>query len=67
LRAYAAATGGAYSRADNAAQLRQALATLGRTTTFARRTVDVSLPAAIAGGVLMALTFLAGLGAGRYP
>jgi Ca-activated chloride channel family protein len=67
LRAYAAATGGAYSRADDAQQLREALAQLGRSTSMRRETIDVSLPAALAGGALMALTFLAGVAAGRYP
>lgn len=67
LRAYAAATGGAYSRADDAVQLREALARLGRSTSLTRRNVDVSLPVALAGGALMALAALAGLAAGRYP
>lgn len=67
LRAYAAATGGTYSRASDAAELRRALAALGRTVTFERRTVDVALPAAAAAAALMALTFLGGLAAGRYP
>lgn len=67
LRAYAAATGGAYSRADDAVQLREALARLGRSTTLTHANVDMSLPAALAGGVLMAITFLFGMAAGRYP
>jgi Ca-activated chloride channel family protein len=67
LRAYASATGGAYSRADNATELRTALARLGRITAFERRSVDVSLPLAEAGAVLMVLAFLGGLAAGRYP
>lgn len=67
LRAYAAAAGGAYSRADDAAQLREALAHLGRSTSLTRKNVDVSLPVALAGGALMALAALAGLAAGRYP
>jgi len=67
LRAYAAATGGAYSRADDAGQLREALARLGRSTSMRRANVDVSLPAALAGGALMAITFLAGLALGRFP
>lgn len=67
LRAYAAATGGAYSRADDAAQLREALARLGRSTSMRRANLDVSLPVALAGGALMAITFLAGLALGRYP
>lgn len=67
LRSYAAASGGAYSRADDAVQLREALARLGRNTSMTKRNVDVSLPVALAGGALMALTVLAGLAAGRYP
>ena len=66
LRAYAQASGGAYSRADDAVQLREALARLGRSTSMHRANVDVSLPAALAGGALMALTFLAGLAMGRW-
>lgn len=67
LRAYAAAAGGAYSRADDAGQLREALARLGRSTSLVRSNVDVSLPLALAGGVLMAITFLGGFAIGRYP
>lgn len=67
LRAYAAATGGAYSRADDAAQLREALARLGRSTSMHRANLDVSLAAAVTGGILMTLTFLIGAAAGRYP
>lgn len=67
LRAYAGATGGAYGRADDAAQLREALARLGRSTSLVRSNVDVSLPVALAGGILMALTFLSGFAIGRYP
>jgi Ca-activated chloride channel homolog len=67
LRAYAAATGGAYSRAADAAQLREALTRLGRSTSMRRANLDFSLPAALAGGTLMALTFLTGLAIGRYP
>jgi Ca-activated chloride channel family protein len=58
LRAYARATGGAYSRADDASKLREALARLGRTTAFARGTVDVSLATAAFGALLMVTTFL---------
>lgn len=67
LRSYAEITGGAYSRADDATQLRQALARLGRSTSFEHGTVDISLQTAVAGAVLMSLTFLGGLAAGRYP
>ncbi|MGZ3518617.1 MAG: vWA domain-containing protein [Vulcanimicrobiaceae bacterium] len=67
LRAYAAVTGAAYSRADDAVQLREALAQLGQSTTLRPAIVDVSLATAVAGGALMALTILAGLAAGRFP
>jgi Ca-activated chloride channel family protein len=67
LRAYAAVTGGAYSRADNALQLRGALTQLGHSTTRRSANVDVSVAVAIAGAGLMALTVLAGLAAGRFP
>lgn len=66
LRAYAAAAGGAYSRAGDAVQLREALARLGASTSLRRANVDVSLSAALAGGSLMAVAFLAGLAAGRW-
>ena len=67
LRSYAQATGGAYSRADDASQLRSALAGLGRSTLFQPGTVDISLASALAGAIVMVLTFLAGMAAGRYP
>lgn len=61
LQTYAQITGGAYSRAENAAQLREALARLGRTTTYERSAVDLSLASALAGAALMALAFLSGI------
>ncbi len=67
LRAYATASGGAYARAEDAGQLRDALARLGRMTAIERTTVDASLAFAIAGACGMLLAFLAGFGLGRYP
>lgn len=67
LRTYATITGGAYSRADDATALREALAQLGKTTTLRPATVDVSLATAVTGGILMALTILAGFTVGRFP
>jgi Ca-activated chloride channel family protein len=67
LRAYASASGGAYSRAENATQLRDALARLGRVTTIERRNVDASLGFAVAGALGMVGAFVIGLGLGRYP
>jgi len=67
LRSYAQAAGGAYARAENATQLREALARLGRLASVQRRPVDASLPVAIVGALGMLGAFLAGLGLGRYP
>lgn len=67
LRSFASATGGAYSRANDAVQLRDALIQLGKSTTLRPANLDVSLAAAIAGGSLMALTILAGIAVGRFP
>jgi Ca-activated chloride channel homolog len=67
LQSYAAASGGAYARAENAQQLHDALQRLGHETTIERRPVAAALGFAYAGGTLLALTLLAGLAAGRYP
>lgn len=67
LRGYARASGGAYARAENATELRDALARLGRITSLQRKPVDASLGFAIAGALGMVLAFLAGFGVGRYP
>lgn len=67
LRAYAGASGGAYARAENAAQLRDVLARLGRITSLQRKPVDASLGFAVAGALGMLVAFLAGFGLGRYP
>jgi Ca-activated chloride channel family protein len=67
LRAYAQASGGAYARAENAAQLRDALARLGRITSLERKPVDASLGFTIGGALAMLAAFLAGFGLGRYP
>jgi Ca-activated chloride channel homolog len=67
LQSYAQVSGGAYSRAENAGELRSALARLGRETTIERRSVPAALGFAYAGGVLLVITLLAGLGIGRYP
>jgi Ca-activated chloride channel family protein len=67
LRSYAQVSGGAYARAENAMQLRDALARLGRITSLQSKPVDASLGFAIAGGLGMLIAFLAGFGLGRYP
>ncbi len=67
LRAYANVSNGAYARAENAMQLREALARLGRVTSLQPKPVDASLGFTIAGAVGMVLAFLTGFGLGRYP
>lgn len=67
LRGYAQASGGAYARAENATQLHEALARLGRVTALQRERVDASLQFAVAGAFGMLCAFLAGFGLGRYP
>lgn len=66
LRAYAQSSGGAYSRAENATQLRDALARLGRVTSLERKAVNASLGFALAGAFGMLVAFLTGLGLGYY-
>lgn len=67
LRAYARESGGRYARATDAVQLRAALMRLGKTTSLEKKSVDASLVAALAAGVLMIATFFAGFAAGRLP
>jgi Ca-activated chloride channel family protein len=67
LRGYAQASGGAYARAENATQLRDALARLGRITSLQRKPVDASLGFTVAGALAMLTAFLTGFGLGRYP
>ncbi|MBV8531136.1 MAG: VWA domain-containing protein [Candidatus Eremiobacteraeota bacterium] len=67
LRGYAQSSGGAYARAENATQLRDALARLGRITSLQREPVDASLGFVVAGALAMLTAFLAGFGLGRYP
>jgi Ca-activated chloride channel family protein len=67
LRQYAQLSGGAYARAENATQLRDALSRLARVTSMQRREVDASLPLALSGAVLMLAAFLTGMATGRYP
>jgi Ca-activated chloride channel homolog len=67
LRGYAQVSGGAYARVENATELREALARLGRVTSLQRKPVDASLGFTIAGAIAMLGAFLAGFGLGRYP
>jgi Ca-activated chloride channel family protein len=67
LRSYASASGGAYARAENATQLQDALARLGRVTSLEPKTVNASFAFAVAGALGMLAAFLTGFGLGRYP
>jgi Ca-activated chloride channel family protein len=67
LRGYAQVSGGAYARAENATQLHDALARLGRITSLQAKRVNASLGFAVAGALGMLVAFLAGFGLGRYP
>jgi Ca-activated chloride channel homolog len=67
LRSYASATHGAFALAADAAQLRDTLARLGRSTTFERKSIDASLGFALSGAVLLIATLLGGFAAGRFP
>ena len=67
LRSYARVSGGAYARAENATQLRDALQRLGRVTTLQPRRVDATLPLLAGGAGGLAALLLLGLGLGRFP
>lgn len=65
LQNYAQASGGAYARAEDATQLREALARLGRETSLKVRDVAIALPLAILAALALALTTIAALWTGR--
>jgi Ca-activated chloride channel homolog len=67
LQSYAQVSGGAYARAENATELRDALARLGRETTVERRPVAAGFGFVVTGAVLLVLTMLSGLYLGRIP
>ncbi len=67
LRSYADASGGAYAHAENASQLRSALAHLGGITMLENRDVAASLPLAFAAAGLLVLAIVTGFATGRIP
>ncbi len=67
LRGYAAASGGAYARADSAAELQIALARLGRTTSIERKRVPIGSGLMTTGFAVLLCSMLAGLALGRFP
>ena len=58
---------GAYARAADAGSLRGRLDALAQTTTRERKTVDLSLPFALAAGAILIAAVAAGMLAGRFP
>ena len=67
LRAYANESGGAYARAEGAAQLERVLARLGRVVSLENKPLDVAIPVALLGGATIVLVLLAFIGLGRLP
>jgi Ca-activated chloride channel family protein len=67
LRTYAQVSGGVYARVENATELRDALARLGRITSLQPKPLDASLALALAGAAGMLFAFVLGFGLGRYP
>lgn len=67
LRSYAEVSGGAYARAENARDLREALSRLGSVTTIEPRKIDASLGFALGGALIIAGVFIAGFTLGRVP
>jgi Ca-activated chloride channel family protein len=67
LRGYAQASGGAYARAENATQLRDALSRLGRISTLESQDVAAALPFAFAACGLLIVALFTGFATGRVP
>jgi Ca-activated chloride channel family protein len=67
LRGYADASGGAYSRAEDASQLHDALSRLGRMTSIETKPVEAAFGFALAGGGILALVVVIAMGLGRFP
>lgn len=66
LEGYAQASGGAYARAQNAGDLRAALARLGRETSIEHGWVPATTGFAFAGAIVLVCATVAGLALGRY-
>lgn len=65
LQSYADVSGGAYSYAENATELHDALARLGHITSFEKKKVDAAPGFTVAGVLLLLGSFLAGIGIGK--
>lgn len=67
LRQIAADARGTYARTADAAALRAHLSALAASTTRERRRIDLELPLALGGGVLVIVALAGGMIAGRFP
>jgi Ca-activated chloride channel homolog len=67
LQGYAQESGGTYSRVEDASELHDALARLGRITSFEIRRVNASFGFLFAALALFAATLFGGMWAGRFP
>jgi Ca-activated chloride channel family protein len=67
LRAIAQNAGGTYAPVHDAATLRGAFKDLAHTTVWEKRSMDMSLPSALAGGALLLAALLTATALGRLP
>ncbi len=67
LRAIAASARGEYARASDASTLRARLAALANSTTREKRRIELELPLALGGGVVLLASAAGMLLAGRFP
>ena len=67
LRTIAEIGGGRYAEARDAASLQGEFRGIALSTVWTRKPVDGSFSFALAGGTLLLVTFLVGLGTGRFP
>jgi len=67
LRTIASNGAGTYAQATNAGELNATFRRIALDTIWEKKRVDASLPLALAGGVLLLATFLAGLATGKVP
>ena len=67
LRTIASNGAGTYAQATNAGELNATFRRIALDTVWEKKRIDASLPLALAGGVLLLATFLAGLATGKIP
>jgi Ca-activated chloride channel family protein len=67
LRTIADDSGGRFALVGDAGKLKSAFGDLARSSIWEKKPVDAGLPFALAGGVIVIVTFLGGFAAGRFP